>query len=263
MSLRTPVLMLTGGGLMAGVGARTIAALAAEHRVITPAPVAAGSRSDASAPARVAAAIAELDAAEVARAHVVGLSFGGLIAQELAIRHPERVRSLALGATSAGGALYVAADERVRDFIRRLDQLPAEEGLWASVPCLYADRTRHRYARRIGADIAARLEHPLDPRLFRGERAVARAHDVAGPVAMIDAPTLILHGEEDQIVPLANAQHLAAAIPGARLITLRHGAHAFPTDVPQANRELVSFLRTLPTRRPRSPVRRTAPEGRA
>jgi len=74
-----------------------------------------------------------LDAAGEARVHVYGLSFGGMVAQEIAARHPDRLMTLALGATAAGGDLRVPADDATQAFIRRRAGMPAEEGLWASV----------------------------------------------------------------------------------------------------------------------------------
>lgn len=227
--MRPPVLLLTGVGLSAGVALRLIDALEARFEVLRP-------RTTADA------ALAELDAAGAGEAHVVGLSFGATIAQRIAIEHPDRVRSLVLGSSTAGGALYTPPEPAVRDFIGRLDELPAEEGLWASVPYLYAASTRHRHAPLIGEDIAQRLREPLDPRGYRDQRATARIPDTAERLAEIAAPTLVVHGEQDRILPLANGRRLADAITGARFLSLPGAAHAFPTDVPETGRELVSFV---------------------
>jgi 3-oxoadipate enol-lactonase len=186
----------------------------------------------------------------VDRAHIVGLSFGGVIAQEIAIQHPLRIGRLVLGATSAGGALYARPEPEVRHFIRRLRELPAEEGLWAAVPYLYAAATRRHHAPLIGEDIARRLSGPVDPRAYRGQRATARAHDAAGRLGQITAPTLVIHGEQDRIVPLDNGRRLAAGIAGSQFMSLPGGAHAFPTDVPEVRRELVNFLRGHSSRSP-------------
>jgi 3-oxoadipate enol-lactonase len=258
------VLLLTGVGLTAAIAARTAQGLAEHFRVLV-APVGgtAGGLQGAQSVATVDGALALLDVARVQGAHVVGLSFGGVIAQELAIRHPERVRSLILGATSAGGELCVPPEGPIRDFIRHLGDVPAEEGLWGAVPYVYAPRTRHRHAPRIGEDIARRLTHPLDRRSFDRQRATAQAHDAGGRLARITAPTLVVHGEEDRILPPENGRRLAAAIEGARLITLPHAAHAFPTDLPDANRELVRFLRDHSRPRRASAARRNASAGRA
>jgi pimeloyl-ACP methyl ester carboxylesterase len=262
-----PVVVLSGVGLTAGVAARLLDALSAAHRVIS---IGAADgdghgspRDDAGMDARVARAIAALDAGGAEDAHVVGLSFGGMVAQEIAIRHPARVRSLVLGATSAGGELCVPPAPPVSEFLRRLHELPAEEGLWGSVPYLYAPRTRQRHAGRIGEDLARRASEPLHPGAFRAQQAAARAHDAAARLERITAPTLVIHGEEDRVLPPENGRRLAASIAGARLLTLRHAAHAFPTDQPEIARELVSFVRAQSRPRPEPAGRRNARAARA
>jgi pimeloyl-ACP methyl ester carboxylesterase len=241
---RLSVLFLTGIGLSAGVGHRIVAELETYFDVLA-SPATAGPRTPE-------AALAALDAAGAEQAHVVGLSFGATIAQEIAIRHPGRVRSLVLGSSTGGGELYFPPERQVREFVRRLDELPAEEGLWASVPYLYAATTWRRHAPRIGEDIAGRLRHPLDPGDYRRQHAIARAHDRAAQLAEITAPTLVVHGQEDRILPLDNGRRLAARIPGARFMSLRRAGHAFPTDVPTSATELVSFLVAQSRRRPGS-----------
>jgi pimeloyl-ACP methyl ester carboxylesterase len=204
-----------------------------------------------------------LDAAGAEQAHIVGLSFGGVIAQEIATRHPQRVRSLVLASSTAGGERYVPPDRAIRDFLGRLAKLPAEEGLWASVPYLYAATTCRRHAPLIGEDIAHRLAGRLDPRSYDRQHAAARAHDAGVRLARIAAPTLVLHGEEDRILPLENGRRLADGIAGARFVPVAGGAHAFPTDVPGSNRELVSFLLAHSRQRAGSPARRTGRATRA
>lgn len=243
---RPPVLVLTGIGLTAGVAQRLITELEGHFEVLTvsdPSATPPPTPMPDTAPPTPDDALAVLDAADAAEAHVVGLSFGATIAQQLAIRHPGRVRSLVLGSSSAGGELYVAPERGVRDFLDRIDELPAEEGLWASVPYLYAAATWRKQAPRIGEDVAARLSKPLDPSHYRRQHDTARAYDGAAHLADIAAPTLVMHGQQDRILPVDNGRRLAAAIAGARFMPIAGGAHAFPTDVPGTTTKLVSFLR--------------------
>ncbi|MBV9001420.1 MAG: alpha/beta fold hydrolase [Solirubrobacterales bacterium] len=259
-----PVLVLTGIGLTAAVASRLLAELEVHFRVLA-APVAYGDRSvgDEIAPTSADRALALLDALGADQAHVVGLSFGGAIAQQIAIRHPQRVRSLVLASSTAGGERYVPAQRAIRDFLGRLAELPAEEGLWASVPHLYAATTCRRHAPLIGEDIAHRLTRPLDPRSYDRQHAAARAHDPGARLAGIAAPTLVLHGEEDRILPLDNGRRLAEGIAGARFVPVPGGAHALPTDAPDSTSELVSFLLAHSRRRASSAARRTGRATRA
>ena len=248
-----PVLFLTGVGLTAAVALRPMASARPRFDVLEP------RYGDTRVPS-VENALASLDAVGAQRAHVVGLSAGAITAQEFAIRHSDRVCALVLGSTTAGGELYAPPEPAVRDLVYRLDELPAEEGLWASVPYLYGARTCRRQAPLIGEDIAQRLRRPLDPADYQRQRAVARAHDTAARLNEITAPTLVVHGEEDRILPLQNGRRLADGIAGARFLPLPEAAHAFPTDAPSASRELVSFLVAHSPRR-RGPARK--PAGRA
>ena len=255
-----PVLFLAGAGLSAGVALRSIAELQAHFHVLggPPDTVADAAATDNVAVSTVEDAVAMLDAAGVDQAHLVGLSFGGVIAQEIAIRHPQRVCSLVLGATSAGGELYARPEPAIQQFIRRLGELPAEEGLWATVPYLYAPATRRDHAPLIGEDIARCLSRPIDPRSFSRQHAIARAHNASARLAQITAPTLVIHGEQDRIAPVDNGRLLADGIAGAQFLGLPGGAHAFPTDVPEASRELVTFLRAHSLSPRSSPATRTA-----
>ena len=199
-----------------------------------------------------AKAVALLDAAGIDQAHIFGLSFGATLAQQLAIEHPDRVKTLVLGSSTAGGERYLAPEPAVRNFLRRLTDLPPEEGVWASVPYVYSATTWCNSAPLVGEDIAQRLRRSLDPRSYREQHRVARAHDAGDRLSQITAPTLVVHGEDDRILPVDNGRRLAEGIAGARFYPVPGAAHAFPTDVPATNRELVSFLLEHSRRRPRS-----------
>jgi 3-oxoadipate enol-lactonase len=185
-------------------------------------------------------AVSVLDAAGVQTAHVYGISLGGMIAQELALRHPDRVGALVLGATTGGGAHFVPAGEDVNAVVRLRAQMTAEYAVWASVPLNYAARTRRVHGDRIAEDIAQRLRFPVEPEFYAAQLAAAHAH--AADVAAIRAPTLVLHGTEDVLIPPANGERLAAAIPGAELALWPDAAHLYFTDAPDADRGVARWL---------------------
>ncbi|MGA2011823.1 MAG: alpha/beta fold hydrolase, partial [Solirubrobacteraceae bacterium] len=226
------LLVLSGAGLDAAIAERIVRALE-PHFAVVPARGGGSSPQSATAVMSAAEAIEALDCAGVEQAHVVGLSFGGVIAQELAIEFPDRVRSLVLGSTSAGGRLDTPPEPPVALFLRDLGDRPAEEGLWAAVPYLYSAFTRRSHPQRIGEDIERRLATPVDVAARGREQAAARSHDAADRLDRISAPTLVVHGEQDRITPLDNARGLASGIPDARLLALPESGHAFPTDCPE------------------------------
>jgi pimeloyl-ACP methyl ester carboxylesterase len=165
-----------------------------------------------------------------------------MIAQEIALRHPDRITRLVLGATSPGGDRAVAADGRTIAFFHRRGQMPAEEAVWASVPYNYAARTRAEHGDRISQDIRQRLRFPIEPEPYAAQLAASLGHDAYDRLPLILAPTLVVHGEEDVMVPPANGRLLATLIPAARLIELPGAAHLYSTDEPDADREVAAFL---------------------
>jgi pimeloyl-ACP methyl ester carboxylesterase len=183
-----------------------------------------------------------LDAANVADANVYGISMGGMIAQELALRHPARVRALVLGATTPGGPKQTLPETEVLDFLRRRPSLPAEEAVWASVPYLYSRATRQQHTARIGEDVVQRLRFPPTRDGYLAQAGAARWHDTSGRLGSIRAPTLVLHGTEDQIVPRVNGERLVESIPSARLELLEDAGHLYPTDAPEAAHTVLHFL---------------------
>ena len=158
-------------------------------------------------------AVAVLDAAGIERAHVYGISMGGMIAQELALNHPERVRSLVLGCTASGGPTAIAAEPIVMQTLMARATMTPEEGAEAMVPFIYGSTPRAR----IDEDLAIRR------RTFpRAEGYLAQVQGIMAwscydRLENIHVPTLVLHGDADQLVPPGNGQLLAAKIPGARL----------------------------------------------
>jgi pimeloyl-ACP methyl ester carboxylesterase len=216
------VLLITGAGEAAAARLRTAAVLGERHRVLT--------LHVGGDPAQLAGdAVEMLDAAGIVSAHVYGVSFGGLVAQHLATRHPDRVLRLVLAATPAG----VEPDAALRAFLERREHMPPAEAIWATVPYAYALATRRAAADRIGEDVAEALRLPLE----LDDHAAP-----AAPLPGITAPTLVLQGGDDLLVPPANGRALTAAIPGAELLELDGAAHLYATDTPDADRAVARFL---------------------
>jgi pimeloyl-ACP methyl ester carboxylesterase len=153
-----------------------------------------------------------LDAAGVERAHVIGASLGGMVAQLLAAERPERVERLVLVGTTPGGAGAYPLPQQTLALMAEAGSLPPEVALRRFVENALAPGSR-----LVDAVFAYREQHPPDPAGWAAQAAAGAAWDADGRLARIAAPTLVVAGAVDAVVDPRNARLLADAIPGARL----------------------------------------------
>jgi pimeloyl-ACP methyl ester carboxylesterase len=242
------VLLVAGQGMTVDGWWATIPVLARSFRVIAFDNRGTGGSSRVAWPYSVAQmahdAVAVLDAAGEQHAHVYGISLGSLVAQEVALRHPDRVQALVLGASSAGGfaAYKPSPSSFAQTFLVRAGAMGPEEAEWAAVPYTYADKTRRIHPERIVADIAHRVSSPPEPLAYLHQAAAVAAHDAYERLNQMVPPTLVVHGEQDVFVPPANALVLAERIPGAQLRLWPDAGHMYTIDEPRADREIARFL---------------------
>ena len=127
-------------------------------------------------------------------------------------------------------------------FYRNRMRMRAEEAARASIPFIYGPRCRSEHAERIEEDISQRLAHPFAERAYRAQMFVAGVHNCYGRLPSIAAPTLVVHGRHDRVIPVANAQLLAERIPGARVRILEESGHLYPTEEPEVDDAIGAFL---------------------
>ena len=241
-----PVLLVHGLGLSGGAWWRTVDALAPAMRVITFDHRGIG-RSESWTYAYTTEALADdavsiLDELAIEKVHIYGFSLGGMVAQQVALRHPRRVRSLVLGATHPGGRRVVAPEPEVLAFFRRRARLPSEQAAWASVPYNYGPRTRAEHVDRIAEDIERRLENPFRERAYRAQLLAVSLHNCYGRLERIRAPTLVVHGARDRMIPVANGHLTAQRVPGAQMKILQDAGHLYPTEEPAVDKAIGEFF---------------------
>ncbi|HEV2729278.1 MAG TPA: alpha/beta fold hydrolase [Terriglobales bacterium] len=239
-----PVLLIMGLAYTSHMWYRSRPVLAARHRTIALDNRGVGRSDVPPGPYPIALmasdAAAVLDAAEVESAHVFGVSMGGMIAQEFALQYPERVRSLILGCTAAGGPTAVRAEPEATQMLMARDKMSPEQAAEAAVPFIYESATPRE---RIDADTAIR--RPWFP---RAEAYIAQLQGIIAWEAYrrlprIAAPTMVIHGESDRLVPPGNAKIIAERIPGAKLVMIPHASHLFLTDQTEvAHSAILEFL---------------------
>lgn len=193
----------------------------------------AGSSGEAAHDYFAEAMVAALDALEIDRAHVCGLSLGGVVAIALAHRAPERVASLIIADSFAkhpDGAAILARSIAASDDMRAL----AEN----RVPILLGTDADPKLASQLIAVMAA-----IDPAAFRLGSAAVWPADQRDRARAITAPTLILCGSEDRVTPPALSEELARLIGGARLRLIARAGHLPNLEQPAAfNAEIRAFL---------------------
>ena len=240
------VLLISGQAMTLDAWWRTVPELCGSFRVLTFDNRDMGRSSHWAWPYLVAQmaddAIAVLDAAGVDQAHIYGISLGGMVAQELALRFPDRVRSLVLGATTAGGPEAILAKSQPLTFFVRVGAMAPEEAEWAAVPYNYGVRTRREHGQRIAEDIAKRVEHQTDTLAYLHQVGAAASHNTVGRLRSIHIPTLVMHGEDDVVIPPRNGEILAREIPGAELKLWPGAGHLYVTEEPEADRYVRRFL---------------------
>jgi 3-oxoadipate enol-lactonase len=184
-------------------------------------------------------AAAVLDAAGVERAHVFGLSMGGMIAQEFALQYPKRVESLLLGCTAPGGTHAVVAEPAATQLLFARDLSP-EELSRAINPFIYDSGTPQE---RIDADFVLRKQWFARPEGYMAQLQAILAWEAYSRLPQITAPTFVIHGESDRLVPPANGKIIAERIPGAKLVMIPNASHILSTDQPDAvHRAVLDFL---------------------
>jgi pimeloyl-ACP methyl ester carboxylesterase len=172
-----------------------------------------------SVPVMVGDAVAVLDAVGAERAHVVGVSLGGYIAQELAVTHPERVEKLVLVSTApAAGEEALPMPQRGIDGFMRFPTLSREEGLRLLVENSLGDHGVRERPELVEEIYRYRLEHAPPVEAWQAQFAAGAGFlRTSKPIEEIAAPTLVLHGGADVIVDPGNAELLARRIPDARV----------------------------------------------
>jgi 3-oxoadipate enol-lactonase len=243
-----PLVLIMGWGGDHTAWALQAPAFAAEHRVIAIDNRGAGQSDVPEAPYTILGMAADvvglMDALGLRRAHVCGASMGGMIAQELALRAPDRVRTLGLHCTTA------SIDDYSRFLIDTLVAVKArgdrEENVRAVMPWILCRKTmvdRPEFI-RFWIERALTYPYPIGLEGLSRQADAIRGHDTAARLGEIRVPTLITTGTEDILVPPASSRDLHARIPGSELATIEDAGHLhFIEQAERFNGTCLEFLR--------------------
>ncbi len=229
-----PVLVVTGWTISSAVF-EPVAHLYAPDRVRTIAYDHRGSGRSAPWLGPVSMAMLAADAARVLDdrgvdcAHVVGLSMGAMVALELAVRMPARVKSLVLVGGTAGGPQSQVPGARA--IARTVGELGGDlrNGTWPAA-VLFSETFRREHPDRVAELVKPFQRHRPPPWTVQFQTLAASCFSRRGDLHRVQAPTLVVHGERDAMSPPANARALAEGIPGAELWMIPGGGHAAPLE---------------------------------
>jgi pimeloyl-ACP methyl ester carboxylesterase len=199
-----------------------------------------------------------MDALDIPRAHVVGVSMGGMIAQELALRHSERVKGLVLGCTFAaidgeitetrdasitqlGGA--IGADGSLQIDAASIDPMMFMQQL---LPRVFNPDYLQRELPTLIQLFSGALQWGFSMEAILAQAEAAMGHDCTTRLGDISSPTLVITGDSDLLIPPRSSEKIASKIPGARLVKIPGGSHGFNFETPDVfNRHVLDFLGSL------------------
>jgi len=189
-------------------------------------------------------AAAVLKALGITRAYVVGISMGGFVSLELALRHPEMVEKLGLTATSAGGTNHVApAPEVTMRLVQRDYQTEVGEAARQSYALIMAPGYCESHPQEWDMIGEIARYRPISPAAYFRQLQACTGHDVWERLSQLHIPTLVVHGETDPLVPTENGRNLAKNIQGAKLILYPNTGHIPIIErAEDYNRDVLSFL---------------------
>lgn len=171
-------------------------------------------------------------------AHVLGISMGGMIAQELALSQPALVRTLTLGCTYCGGPGSTLAGEGGESLVEAINSGDAERALRAAFEVnLSPDAAQDPELWRMFQEISA--QRRVAQSVIMAQLKACAAHDTNARLPALSPPALVIHGTADRLIPVENGRLIAARIPRSRLVVMEDVGHLFFWEEPERAAELI------------------------
>jgi pimeloyl-ACP methyl ester carboxylesterase len=184
-----------------------------------------------------------LEALEVESANVFGVSLGGMIAQELVLRHPHRVRRLALGCTHAGPRTASRAPDWAVQLFNESRDMPRPEALRHSIPLLFSNKTVEEQPELVEEALRVMTNNNQPKSSYLLQLGAVMTHDTYERLPQISHTTVVMTGTDDTLVDPGNSRLIAGRIPGARLVEFPETGHVFFTEKPDdVNRFMIDFF---------------------
>ncbi len=185
-----------------------------------------------------------MEAMEVSSAHVLGISMGGMISQELVLNHPNKVDKLVLLSTYCGGSEAVEASEEVLESLY-LDRksMSDEEIIDETIPLLFTEEFIENKPEFIEIAKQRMMNNVISQQDFDWQAGAIMEFDTYDRLPQIENQTLILHGKEDILIPSENGKILNRAIPNSKLVYFENSAHGLMEEMERVVTTVLEFLR--------------------
>jgi pimeloyl-ACP methyl ester carboxylesterase len=182
-----------------------------------------------------------LDVIGIKSAHICGTSMGGMIAQQFALRYPERVKSLILQSTYCGGPNSILPEETMS--ISMGPKLAPEKLARKMIELMITQEFIKQNPALIRQMLAVMSKNLAPSPGMRGQGQAVKSHNTYERLPRIKAPTLVIHGDADRALPVTNSRIIASRIPGAELVILKNAGHILIEAGDEPNRIMLDFLR--------------------
>ncbi len=187
-----------------------------------------------------------LDAIGITRCHLLGLSLGGMIAQEVTINYPDRIKGLILASTHCGGIHKISAGAEVTALFTEMINVGDEASKIKAGACLFDPETLAKRPEVLRKYTEISMKYPADAEILTKQSEAVLNFDTFDRLPQIQAPTLVITGDADLLVPPDNSNILAERIPGAKLKIISGGGHQILVEQPEAcNKAILEFLQGL------------------
>ena len=182
--------------------------------------------------------------AGIEKAHILGVSMWGMIAQEIALNYPERVKGLVLCVTHCGGTRQVPPGEEISGIFSKMIQEGTDEAKNAAAAVLFTPETLEQRLELAVQYAEVSLKHPVPADILTKQMNAVREFDAWDRLPQITAPTLVLGADQDFLIPPENAKILADRIPKAELVIVKGGGHQVLIEQPETcNQTVLNFLK--------------------
>jgi len=181
-----------------------------------------------------------MDHLKIPSAHIIGVSMGGMIAQEFALRHPHKVRALVLGCTTAGGPKSIRIGGDAVASAYSTQPMTAEERGKALAEAAFTKGYVAKHPEVVASMIESRRSRPIDTTGFGHRMKAAMEHDTYDRLSEIRCPTLVITGKDDALISWENSRLLAERIKGAEQVILEPAGHCFWLEQPEESKDAIS-----------------------